>query len=189
MRNLPYSLISDLEKVATKSNPPVHLWHPDTEKPIDLVIKENGVWEYEGSPINRPRLVRLFSSVLRREGESYYLVTPVEKCAIRVEDVPFEIVLMESAGEGTSREISMTTSTGDKFLVDETHPLALKRYRSDILPYVYVRDHMEGRLNRNVYYQLAEFFEEPKNTGEENPLTQFWSCRKLFSLKEPDAAG
>ena len=90
MRNLPYSLISDLEKVSTKSNPPVHLWHPDIEKSIDLVVKENGVWEYEGSPINRPRLVRLFASVLRREGDSYFLVTPAEKCLIKVEDVPFE---------------------------------------------------------------------------------------------------
>ena len=175
-------MISDLEKVVTKSNPPVHLWHPDTEKPIDLVIKENGAWEYEGSPITRPRLVRLFSSVLRKEGDSYYLVTPAEKCEIRVEDVPFEIVLMESAGEGTNREISMTTSTGDKFFVDETHPLALKRYGSDIFPYVFVRDHMEGRLNRNVYYQLAEFLRN-SNTGEENPLTQFWSCQS-YSLSK-----
>ena len=188
MRNLPYSLISDLEKVSVKSNPPVHLWHPDTEKSIDLVVKKNGVWEYEGSPINRPRLVRLFSSVLRREGDNYYLVTPVEKCLIKVEDVPFEIVLMESLGEGVNREISMTTSTGDKFLVDENHPLELKRCESDIFPYVLVRDGMEGRLNRNVYYPLAEFFEEPKNTSDENPLIQFWSCQKIFSLKEPDAA-
>ena len=189
MRNLPYSLISDLEKVSSKTNPPVHLWHPDTEKPIDLVIKENGVWEYEGSPINRPRLVRLFSSVLRREGDSYYLVTPVEKCLISVEDVPFEIVLMQSEGEGINREIAMTTSTGYKFPLDKTHPLTLRRFGSGVFPYVFVRDNMEGRLNRNVYYQLAEFFEDQKNINDENPLIQFWSCETLFSLKQPDATG
>ena len=116
-------------------------------------------------------------------------MTPVEKCLISVEDVPFEIVLMQSEGEGINREIEMTTSTGYKFPLDKTHPLMLKRFGSGVFPYVFVRDNMEGRLNRNVYYQLTEFFEDQNNINDENPLIQFWSCKTLFSLKQPDATG
>ena len=79
---LPYSLMSELGKVQENEHPPVHLWHPDVERDIDLVISRDGVWNYLGSPIKRPRLVRLFASVLRRDGDDYFLVTPVEKCRI-----------------------------------------------------------------------------------------------------------
>ena len=97
---LPYSLMSELGKVQENEHPPVHLWHPDVERDIDLVISRDGVWNYLGSPIKRPRLVRLFASVLRRDGDDYYMVTPVEKSRITVEDVPFQVVLMNVTGEG-----------------------------------------------------------------------------------------
>ena len=99
---LAYSLMSELGKVQENEHPPVHLWHPNVERDIDLVISRDGVWNYLGSPIKRPRLVRLFASVLRRDGDDYYLVTPVEKCRITVKDVPFQVVLMNVTGEGIS---------------------------------------------------------------------------------------
>ena len=76
MEDLPYSLMSELDKVSGTSNPPVHLWHPELEKDIDLVVSRNGLWNYLGTPIKRPRLVRLFASVLRKEADEYFLVTP-----------------------------------------------------------------------------------------------------------------
>ena len=188
MQNLPYSLMAELEKVSRKTNPPVHLWQPEKEKKIDLVVRQSGVWEYEGSPITRVRLVRLFASVLRKEGSDYYLVTPAEKCLIDVEDVPFEIVLMNVLGEGKSRTISMTTNMGESFRIDENHPVTLRQYGSHTFPYVLVRNSMEGRINRNVYYQFGEFLEETERPGSEGQAFCFWSCNRCFYLSEPDAA-
>ena len=79
MQDLPYSLMTELEKVTGKDLPPVHLWHPENEKDIDLEILPDGTWNYMGTPILRRRLIHLFASVLRKEDEDYFLVTPVEK--------------------------------------------------------------------------------------------------------------
>ena len=82
MQDLPYSLMTELEKVARKDLPPVALWQPEVEKDIDMEVLPDGTWNYMGTPILRRRLIHLFASVLRKEGDDYFLVTPLEKCRI-----------------------------------------------------------------------------------------------------------
>ena len=155
MQDLPYSLMSELEKVSGSGHPPVHQWHPEVEKDIDLVVTRDGVWNYLGTPIKRPRLVRLFSSVLRRDGDEYFLVTPVEKCRITVEDVPFQVLLLDDEGEGESRNLTVTTDMAESVPVDADHPLRIIQEGDEWIPYIMIRDGMEGRCNRNVYYISA----------------------------------
>jgi hypothetical protein len=160
MQNLPYTLMSELERVEANGNPPVHLWHPDVEKDIDLVIQADGQWIYEGSPITRPRLVRLFASVLRKDDDGYCLVTPVEKCRIQVEDAPFQGVLLDVEGQGDDQKLVLTTDMGEKYVISQDHPLRMEIRGEQWIPYVLVRNDMEARLNRNVYYQLTDLMVE-----------------------------
>lgn len=182
MQEIPYSLMAELDKVAGISHPPVHLWNPENEKDIDLVIRRDGTWHYGGSPIKRPRLVRLFASVLKREGDDYFLVTPVEKCRITVQDVPFQAVLMDSAGEGENRRLSMTTDMAETVPVDAEHPLRITQQGDEWIPYVLVRDGMEARVSRNVYYQLAELLEVHDHPDEHKPWLGVWSHGVFFPL-------
>ncbi|MGI9322588.1 MAG: DUF1285 domain-containing protein [Pseudomonadales bacterium] len=177
MNQLPYSLLAELEDVAGKGNPPVHMWHPDVEKDPDLTIQRNGTWLYMGTPIKRPRLVRLFASVLRREGDDYFLVTPVEKCRIQVEDVPFQVVLMDVEGAGETQRLRCTTDMAESFVIGQANPLRMSVSGEEWIPYALVRDGMEARLNRNVYYQLTELMTE-NATGEQG----VWSDGVFFTL-------
>ncbi|MDH5737426.1 MAG: DUF1285 domain-containing protein [Gammaproteobacteria bacterium] len=144
--------------MAGKEKPPVHLWHPESVGDIDIRIDRHGQWWHEGALIERQRLVRLFSTVLRRDEDGeYYLVTPVEKCRIQVEDVPFQAILLEIEGLADQQQLYITTNVADRVLVDTSHPL---RFEFDPIteepsPYVLVRDGLEARLVRSVYYQLA----------------------------------
>jgi hypothetical protein len=159
----PYSLLSQLEGVKDRSLPPVHSWHPEASRDIDMCIKHDGSWHYMGSPIERIRMVRLFASILRRDGDDYFLVTPVEKCRIVVEDVPFQGVLLENQGIGEEQSLTIITNTGDRVLVGKAYPIEFsKGQHSDNphLPYVLVRQGLSARLNRNVYYQLMELVSE-----------------------------
>jgi len=155
MQDLPYSLMTELEKVARKDLPPVALWQPEVEKDIDMEVLPDGTWNYMGTPILRRRLIHLFASVLRKEGDDYFLVTPLEKCRIRVLDVPFQIILMNVIGEGTLQSLEITTDMGETVVVDSEHPLRMVHRNDESIPYVMIRAGMEGRMNRNVYYQLA----------------------------------
>lgn len=135
--------------------PPVDRWHPDHQGEMDLVIVADGRWIHEGSPITRPRLVRLLSTLLRREADGHHvLVTPAEKLRIRVEDRPFLIVDAEPAAEG---RWWLTTNVGDRVPLDEDHRLALSETPAgESVPEVPVRFGLVARLGRNVYYRLVE---------------------------------
>ena len=181
----PYSILAELEQQVTGDLPPVHLWHPEKEIRMDLKITRDGEWWHEGSPIERQRLKRLFSSILRKEPDGcYFLVTPVEKCRIEVEDVPFQAILLQTEGEGRERIISLTTNMADKVVVGTGHPL---RFEFDPLteepsPYVMVRDGLEARLARSVYYHLADLCTE-EETGDGKWLG-VWSSGHFFKLLE-----
>lgn len=179
---LPYSLMSELARVQENEHPPVHLWHPDVERDIDIVVSRDGVWNYLESPINRPRLVRLFASVLRRDGDEYYLVTPAEKCRITVDDVPFQVVLMSVAGKGLSMCLQLTTDMGEVIPVDDEHPLRITQDGEEWIPYVVIRDGMEGRLSRNVYYQLADLMTPGKHPTLEGEWLGVWSHKSFFPM-------
>lgn len=178
MLELPYSLMSELEKVSDKSHPPVHLWHPDNEKDIDMLVAKDGTWLYGGTPIRRPRLVRLFASVLRRENDDYFLVTPAEKCRIAVEDTPFQGVLMDVAGVGENQVLQITTDMGERVQIGAHHPLRIEQQGEEWIPYVFVRDGMEARLNRNVYYQLADLL----MSSPDSDRLGIWSDGQFFGL-------
>ena len=177
MQDLPYSLMTELEKVARKDLPPVALWQPEVEKDIDMEVLPDGTWNYMGTPILRRRLIHLFASVLRKEGDDYYLVTPLEKCRIRVLDVPFQIILMNVIGEGTLQSLEITTDMGETVVVDSEHPLRMVHRNDESIPYVMIRAGMEGRMNRNVYYQLAGLL-----TDREGELG-VWSRNHFFEVE------
>ena len=157
-----------LEGAGEKSLPPVEKWNPEFCGEIDLVIRRDGVWVHEGTPIGRARLVRLFSTVLRREGDAYFLVTPVEKMEIKVEDTPFIAVLMRREGEGAAQRLIFTTNIGDETAAGPDHPLVFRKdpETGEGAPYVEVRRGLEARIARAVFYDLVELGETREIDGE-----------------------
>ena len=185
-----------LEGEAGKSLPPVHLWNPDYCGELDLVIKRDGTWIYEGGPIGRARLVRLFSTVLKREGERYFLVTPVEKLGVRVEDAPFVAVLMrveEGEGGPRTRRLVFTTNVGDEAVAGPEHALVFRRdpagggagaEKGEGAPYIHVRAGLEARVARAVYYDLVALGETHHIDGGEH--FGVWSDGVFFPFGPAD---
>lgn len=138
--------------------PPVESWHPEHQGEMDLLIAADGRWIHEGVAIARPRLVRLLSTILRRETDgAYYLVTPAEKQRIRVEDRPFLIVDAEPDEGGGWW---LTTNVGDRLVLNAQHRLSLSETpRGEVVPEVPVRFGLAARLGRNLYYRLVELAE------------------------------
>lgn len=134
--------------------PPVHLWNPEHCGDIDIVIRADGVWMHEGSPIGRAPLVRLFSTVLRKDPDGYHLVTPVEKLKIRVEDLPFRAVAVERAGD----RLTFTTDVGDRAEAGADHPIVVEidPATGEPAPRVHVRADLWARIARPVFYELVE---------------------------------
>jgi len=143
--------------------PPVHLWHPAHCGEIDIVIKKNGLWFHEGTPIGREALVRLFSTVLRKDPEGYVLVTPVEKLSIQVEDAPFTAVRVDRDGEA----LRFTTNVGDEVEAGPENPIRVQMDAAtgEPRPYVHVRRGLEALILRPVFYELAEMA-EPHETPD-----------------------
>lgn len=134
--------------------PPVHLWNPAHCGDIDIVIRRDGVWLHENSPIGRPELVRLFSTVLRKDPDGYCLVTPVEKLSIRVEDLPFRAV---AVGE-TNGTLTFTTDVGDVVEAGPDHPIRVDTDPDSCepSPALHVRGDLWARIARPVFYELVE---------------------------------
>src|SRR5581483_3228048 len=125
---------------------------------FDMRIARDGTWFYRGSPIGRKPLVKLFSTVLRREHGEFWLVTPVERGRILVDDAPFVAVEVTAAGEGRAQRISFRTNVDDEVTLDAEHPLRVDHVSASdqAIPYVTVRDSLEARILRPVYYHLIE---------------------------------
>lgn len=148
--------------------PPVEKWNPAYCGEIDLTIRRDGVWVHEGTPIGRARLVRLFSTVLRKEGDRHFLVTPVEKLGIKVEDAPFIAVLMRCEGEGAARRIVFTTNVGDEVAADRDRPIEYRVSRGGVekAPYIRVRAGLDALISRAVFYELVAMGETRDIGGE-----------------------
>ncbi len=133
-------------------------WNPPFCGEIDLHIRRDGRWWYQGTPIERSALVRLFASVLRREGEGYFLVTPVEKVGIRVDDAPFVAIDLQVEGEGMAQCLCFTTQIGDRVMAGAEHPLRFVTHpkTGEPSPYVLIRSGLEALIHRNLFYQLVE---------------------------------
>lgn len=154
-------------EASRKGPPPVERWNPDYCGEIDMRIAADGTWHYMGTPINRPALVKLFSTVLRKDPERYVLVTPVERVGIVVDDVPFVAVEMAVEGEGNERQIAFRTNVGDLVQVDEAHPLRFERDAAGgVKPYVKVRGELWARVTRALALDLIALAEEREVSGE-----------------------
>lgn len=156
---LPAGLIG-IAEAARRPLPPVHLWNPPHCGEIDIVIRADGVWLHEGSPIGRPELVRLFSTVLRRDPDGYCLVMPVEKLSIRVEDAPFRAVAVERRGG----DLIFTTDVGDRTTAGPENPIRMDEAEDgEPRPYVHVRRGLEARIERAVFYELVDMAERRRD--------------------------
>jgi len=169
--------------IAERKLPPVEKWNPERCGSSDMRIARDGTWFYQGSPIGRPAMVKLFSTVLRREGDgSYVLVTPVEKLDIEVEDAPFIATLMTSEGEGRQRRIGFTLNTGDAVIAGPDNPIRVEQGEDgDPRPYVHVRRGLDALIVRSAYYELAEIAIE-----EGSEPVGLWSKGEFFRLS-PEA--
>ncbi len=158
----------DLEKIATslqqegKKLPPVEQWQPSYVGSIDIVIDEQVQWFHEGTAFTRQALVNLFSTILRKDGNCYYLVTPAEKLAITVADVPFKIIaLLEQGGI-----IYLITNTEEHIALTADSHWQLRDYQDARIPYIEVRHGLFARVDRNVYYEMVEKAQPIKKNGE-----------------------
>lgn len=154
--------------VGTKGLPPVHLWNPDFCGDIDMRIARDGTWFYLGTPIGRPALVRLFSTILKREGDKHFLVTPVEKVGIKVDDAPFMAVEMQKDGEGESQRLHFRTNVDDWVECDGEHELRFKEAEDGgLTPYLHVRRDLWAKVTRPIYYDIVELGEERHYNGQD----------------------
>jgi hypothetical protein len=161
--------------------PPVDKWNPDRCGHSGMRIARDGTWYHEGRPIRRPAMVRLFSTVLRREPDGrHLLVTPVEKLEIDVEGTAFRAVEMESEGEGEQRRIAFRLDSGDAVILGPGHPLRLEADEHGPSPRIRVRHGLEAELARPVYYELAEIA-----LAEGHQPPGVWSDGAFFAL-EPE---
>lgn len=161
-------LLKDENGNDPKGLPPIHKWNPEFCGDINMEIKRNGQWFYMGTPIGRAPLVKLFSTILRREDDDfYYLVTPVEKVRIKVEDAPLVVVSVDVALEEGVQYLKFTTLTGDVVVAGDEHPLWVEYHAEEPSPYIHIRDRLHALINRNVFYELVELGEvESRESGD-----------------------
>lgn len=166
--------------------PPVHLWNPEFCGDLDMRIAADGLWYYMGTPIGREALVRLFSTVLRKDGDKYFLVTPVEKIGITVEDVPFVAVAMTVEGDGANQVLTFRTNVGDAVVAGPDHPLWFTpgEEEGEVTPYCLVRARLEARIARPVFYDLVDLGVDHDVDG----VTKFgvWSSGRFFPIVDTD---
>ena len=151
-----------------KGLPPVHLWNPDYCGALDMRIARDGTWFYLGTPIGRPELVRLFSTILRKDGDEYVLVTPVEKVGITVDDAPFVAVDFDAEGEGDAQMLTFQTNVGDFAAAGSDHPIRVERdpETGEPSPYVLIRARLEALIDRKSFYRLVEIARHHEIDGE-----------------------
>ena len=172
--------LGDIVRLAEeKKLPPVEQWNPTNCGHSQMRIARDGTWFHEGSPIVRPAMVRLFSTILRREPDGgFVLVTPVEKLDIEVEDAPFTAVEVKSEGAGRERSLAFRLNTGDVIVAGPEHPLRTIEREDGPHPYVEVRAGLDALLSRSVFYELAAMALEEAD----EPLG-LWSQDQFFPLE------
>jgi uncharacterized protein len=167
------SLADVAKALAEQRLPPVDQWHPTHCGDSEMRIARDGTWYHQGSPIGREAMVRLFSTILRREPDgSYVLVTPGEKLDIIVEDAPFIAIEVKTDGNGKARTLTFRLNTGDLIVAGADHALRFTQ-----TPYVHVRGGMEAKVARPVYYELANLA-----LDEGNDPTGLWSDGVFFPM-------
>ncbi|MGC3937898.1 DUF1285 domain-containing protein [Roseobacter sp. EG26] len=152
------SLAASLTAAKTRGLPPVHLWNPPFCGDLDMRIARDGTWFYQGTPIGRPGLVKLFASILKREAGKFYLVTPVEKVGITVDDAPFVAVDFEAKGSGQDQILTFETNVGDKAVAGSDLPIRVVRdaETGEPSPYILIRADLEALIDRKSFYRLVD---------------------------------
>ena len=161
-------------------------WNPGRRGDIDIRIEANGDWYHEGRRFRRAGLVKLFASVLRREADGYFLVTPAEKLRIEVEDAPFVATLVETVETDSEPAIVFTTNLGERILLDQDHPLRIETdpVSGEPRPYVRMRDGLEALIGRSAFYDLINLAEEIERDGRTCLAVR--SLGQLFELGNVD---
>lgn len=179
------SVIAQAEKAENgeKGLPPVHLWEPEYCGDIGMRIARDGQWYYDNSPIGRKKLVRLFSTILRHDEDGeHYLVTPVEKIRVEIEDAPFVATLLRVSGEGRQQVLRFETNVGDFAEAGPEHALRFEidPQTDEPSPYIHVRARLEALISRSVFYQLVELAEV------EGDAFGVWSHGVFFPISNAD---
>ena len=163
--------------------PPVHLWNPPFCGDLDMRIAADGTWFYLKTPIGRAALVKLFASVLKREGDKYFLVTPVEKCGIVVEDAPFLAVELEVAQGERGQVLHFRTNVDDWVACEGEHRLRFEMASDGgITPYLHVRADLWAKVTRALYYDLVDMGEERMVDGQ--PMFGVESGGEFFAMAD-----
>jgi hypothetical protein len=172
-------------KAAAKGLPPVHLWNPPFCGDLDMRIASDGTWFYMGTPIGRPALVRLFSTILKRENGKHFLVTPVEKVGIRVDDAPFLAVEMVKDGDSRGRLLRFRTNVDDWVTCDSSHRLRFESAADGgLTPYLHVRAELWAKVTRALYYDLVDMGEERVVDGR--PMFGVASSGEFFAMADAE---
>lgn len=185
LQSLPESVLG-----AAREPAPVHLWNPEFSGELDMRIARDGTWYHEGGPVTRLALAQLFSGILRLEDDGrYYLVTPVEKWAIRVDDAPFVAVRMDVSGESETQQLRFYTNLEHELVADAGHPISVTvdPHNGEPAPYVLLRDNLQALIHRNVFYQLAELAQEHEVKGQRR--FGVWSGGVFFPIDGSAAQG
>ena len=175
-------LLAQIPKGEGKGLPPVHLWNPDFCGDIDMRIARDGTWYYLGTPIGRKPMVKLFSTIIRRDDDKYFLITPVEKVGIIVDDAPFVAVTMQVEGEGEGQLLRFTTNVDEEVEAGAEHPLRVEidPDTQEPAPYLHVRRNLEALVHRNVFYQLVDLAVERQIDGQ--TWLGVWSGGEFFPI-------
>ncbi|MDG1216678.1 MAG: DUF1285 domain-containing protein [Amylibacter sp.] len=152
------SIVQAAMSASKKGPPPVHLWNPPFCGDLDMRIARDGTWFYLGTPIGRAPLVKLFSSIIRKDGDDYFLVTPVEKVGIIVDDAPFLAIDFDVKNEGLNQTINFHTHVGDEAIACEDNPIRVLRDEEtgEPSPYILIRSNLEALIDRKSFYRLVE---------------------------------
>lgn len=184
MSQNPENLVEQVEKTTKNlSRPPLEQWHPELSGKMDLRINRHGQWIHKGEPLGREAIVKLFSTILRREEDGqYYLLTPVEKWQIQVEDTPLLAHSLEVTDTGEQQIITLTTNVGETLEVGNDHPLEIGHYEGSEQPrpLIRVRHGVDARLVTAAYYDLAEHVVEQTVDGK--PVLGVFSNGNFYKI-------
>ncbi len=176
------NLASAVKAASKKGPPPVHLWNPDFCGDLDMRIARDGTWWYLGTPMGRKELVKLFSSIIRKDGEDYFLVTPVEKVGITVDDAPFVAIDFKASGEGRDQVMTFVTHVDDEAVAGPDNPIRVARdpETGEPSPYVLIRANLEALIDRKSFYRLVEIGAHEDVEGES--WFGVWSSGQFFPI-------
>ncbi|MFM1897362.1 MAG: hypothetical protein RLZZ385_2436 [Pseudomonadota bacterium] len=166
----------------------MHLWNPPYCGEMDMRIAADGTWYHEGAPLRRPAMVKLFSNILKREGERYFLVTPVEKVGIQVDDCPFVTVALDAEGSGNDQRLVFTLNTGEQVTLTGDHGLQVEtRTNGEPHPVLEVRNGLHALVSRKDFYRLVGLAESGPEPG--SPRLGVWSNGGFFPLDDEPGLG